>query len=171
MARALAIDDDPATLKALELLLTKAGHDVASASRGDQALALIDDTDFDIVITDLRLPDMSGLAILTRVKQKSPATQVVVITGFASIESAVEAIKLGAYDYMTKPLFSDKVKIVTRRALERAALTREVSELRQELSERFRFENLIGDSAAMQEIFKVIAQTARSDSNVLITGE
>jgi len=171
MITALAVDDDSATLKALELLLTKTGYQVATASRGDQALALVDETDFDIVITDLRLTDMSGLNILTHVKKKNPATPVVVITGFASIESAVEAIKLGAYDYMTKPLFSDKVKIVTRRALERAALSREVDHLRQELSQAFSFENLVAKSPPMQEIFAIIKQTACSDSNVLITGE
>ncbi|HEY5998191.1 MAG TPA: sigma-54 dependent transcriptional regulator [bacterium] len=171
MARALVVDDDPATLKALELLLAKAGHEVTAADRGERALALVDEREFDIVVTDLRIGDASGLDVLTRVKQRSPATSVVVITGFASIESAVEAIKLGAYDYLTKPLFSDKVRIVVKRALERAALTREVDHLRRELTQHFSFETLVAKSARMQEIFEIIKQTASSDSNVLITGE
>ncbi|MDP2157264.1 MAG: sigma-54 dependent transcriptional regulator, partial [Nitrospirota bacterium] len=99
------------------------------------------------------------------------STQIILITGFASIETAVEAIKLGAYDYLTKPLSTDKVRITVKRALEKTALTEEIVHLRQELSQCFGFENLIGKSHKMQEVFKIIRQTAGSDSNVLITGE
>ncbi len=171
MARILVIDDEVGVCRSLEMFLTKEGHDVTTGHRGDIALSLIAEKDFDIIITDLRLPDMSGLDILTFAKERHASTQVVVITGFATIETAVEAIKKGAYDYLTKPLSHDKVRILTKRALEKIALTEEITHLRQELSECFGFENLIGKSMKMQEIFKIIRQTAESDSNVLITGE
>ncbi len=171
MVKTLVIDDEIGICRALESLLAKEGHEVATVQRGDIALSLISEKDFDIIITDLRLPDMSGLDILTLAKNKSSSTQVIVITGFATIETAVEAIKKGAYDYLTKPLAHDKVRIIVKRALEKIALTEEIAHLRQELSQCFGFENLIGKSPKMQNIFKIIRQTAESDSNVLITGE
>jgi DNA-binding NtrC family response regulator len=171
MVRTLVIDDDIGVCRSLEAFLAKEGHEVTTGHRGGTALSLIAERDFDIVITDLRLPDMSGLDILSSVKSRNSATQVIVITGFATIETAVEAIKRGAYDYLTKPLSHDKVRIITKRALEKIALTEEITHLRQELSQCFGFENLIGKSPKMQEVFKIIRQTAESDSSVLITGE
>jgi DNA-binding NtrC family response regulator len=171
MIKTLVVDDEIGICRSLEAFLTKEGHDVMTANQGAVALSLISERDFDIVITDLRLPDLSGLDILAHAKNKNASTQVIVITGFATIETAVEAIKKGAYDYMTKPLAHDKVRIITRRALEKVALTEEIAHLRQELSQCFGFENLIGKSPKMQNIFKIIRQTAESDSNVLITGE
>jgi DNA-binding NtrC family response regulator len=171
MIKTLVVDDEIGICRSLETFLTREGHDVMTASQGAVALSLISEKDFDIIITDLRLPDLSGLDILSHAKNKNSSTQVIVITGFATIETAVEAIKKGAYDYMTKPLAHDKVRIITRRALEKVALTEEIAHLRQELSQCFGFENLIGKSPKMQNIFKIIRQTAESDSNVLITGE
>jgi DNA-binding NtrC family response regulator len=110
MVKTLVVDDEIGICRTLEAFLTKEGHDVATANQGGIALSLISEKDFDIVITDLRLPDMSGLDILTHAKNKSSSTQVIVITGFATIETAVEAIKKGAYDYLTKPLAHDKVR-------------------------------------------------------------
>jgi DNA-binding NtrC family response regulator len=169
--KTLVIDDEISILRSLEMLLSKEGHQVTTANRGDIGLSLATEGSFDVVFTDLRLPDMSGLDIISQVKKKAPSTQIILITGFASIETAVEAIKLGAYDYLTKPLSTDKVRITVKRALEKAALTEEVAHLRQELSQCFGFENLIGKSPLMQNIFKIIRQTAGSDSNVLATGE
>lgn len=171
MIKTLVIDDEIGVCKSLEMLLSKEGYEVTTASRGDAALELISDKDFDIIFTDLRLPDMSGLDILTHVKNRKSSTQVVVITGFATIETAVTAIKKGAYDYLTKPLSPDSVRIIVKRALEKIALTEEIYHLRQELTQCFGFENLIGKSPKMQEVFKIIRQTAGSDSNVLITGD
>ncbi|MBI4684934.1 MAG: sigma-54-dependent Fis family transcriptional regulator [Nitrospirae bacterium] len=170
-SKILVIDDEIGILRSLEMLLSKEGHEVTTASRGDIALSLISEKDFEVVFTDLKLPDMSGLDILTYAKDRIPSVQVIVITGFASIETAVEAIKRGAYDYLTKPLSSDKVRIITRRAIEAIALAKEIQHLRQELSQCFGFENLIGKSPKMQNVFKIIRQTAGSDSNVLITGD
>lgn len=171
MIKTLVIDDEIGVCKSLEMLLSKDGHEVATANRGDIAVSLISEKDFDIIFTDLRLPDMSGIDILKYAKSRSSATQIIVITGFATIETAVEAIKRGAYDYLTKPLSPDSVRITVKRALEKVALTEEITHLRQELYQCFGFENLIGKSTKMQEVFKIIRQTAGSDSNVLITGE
>lgn len=171
MIKTLVIDDEIGVCKSLEMLLSKEGHEVVTANRGDAALSVISEKDFDIIFTDLRLPDMSGIDILTYVKSRSSTAQVIVITGFATIETAVAAIKKGAYDYLTKPLSPDSVRIVVKRALEKVALTEEIYHLRQELTQCFGFENLIGKSPKMQEVFKIIRQTAGSDSNVLITGE
>jgi DNA-binding NtrC family response regulator len=171
MIKTLIIDDEISILRSLEMFLAKEGHIVTTANTGELGLSLAADGDFDVVFTDLRLPDMSGLDIVSQIKKMHPSTQIMLITGFASIETAVEAIKLGAYDYLTKPLSTDKVRITVKRALEKAKLTEEVAHLRQELSQCFGFENLIGKSQKMQDVFKVIRQTAGSDSNVLITGE
>ncbi len=171
MVKVLVIDDEIGVCRSLETFLTKEGHEVTTGQRGDMALSQIAEKDFDIVITDLRLPDMSGLDVLSYAKSKNPAAQVIVITGFATIETAVDAIKKGAYDYLTKPLSHDKVRIIMKRALEKRAMAEEIFHLRQELSQCFGFDNLIGKSSKMQEIFKIIRQTAESDSNVLITGE
>ncbi len=171
MVRALVVDDELGICKSLEMLLSKDGYEVVTANRGEIALSLLNEREFDIIFTDLRLPDMSGIDILKYAKGRHPSSQVVIITGFATIESAVEAIKKGAYDYLTKPLSPDSVRITVKRALEKVALTEEIHHLRQELSECFGFENLIGKSQKMQEVFKIIRQTAGSDSNVLITGE
>ena len=171
MIKTLVIDDEISICRSLEALLSKEGYQVTMANSGAAGLSLVDDSDFDVVFTDLRLPDMSGLDILAQIKKKRPFTQLILITGYASIETAVEAIKLGAYDYLTKPLSIDKVRITVKRALEKIALTEEIQHLRQELSQCFGFENLIGKSLKMQEVFKIVRQTAGSDSNFLVTGE
>lgn len=171
MARVLVIDDDRGVCKSLEMFLTREGHDVVIAMTGEAALSLVGHREFNLVFTDLRLPDMSGLDLLVRVKERLPSAPVIVITGYASIETAVETIKSGAYDYLTKPLAPDRVRIVAQRALEAWALSEEVQRLRQELSGDVVFENTIGKSYRMQEVFRIIRQTAGSDSNILITGE
>jgi DNA-binding NtrC family response regulator len=171
LSRALIIDDEIGICRSLEALLVKDGHQVAVASRGDVALSLLAGNQFDIVFTDLRLPDMNGLDIIPQIRKLLPNAQIIVMTGFATIETAVSAIKMGAYDYLPKPLSPDTVRITTRRAIERMALADEIVHLRQELAQCFGFENLIGKSPTMKAIFKIIRQTADSDSNVLLTGE
>ncbi len=171
LSRALIVDDDVGICRSLEALLTKDGHRVTVANRGDVALSLLEGNDFDIIFADLRLPDVNGLDMIPEFRKRLPNAQIIVMTGFATIETAVSAIKMGAYDYLPKPLSADTVRITTRRALERIALTDEIVHLRQELSQCFGFENLVGKSPIMQGIFKIIRQTASSDSNVLITGE
>lgn len=170
-SRALIIDDEIGICKSLEMLLVKDGFQVTIANRGDVALSLLAENAFEIVFTDLRLPDMNGLDLIPHIKNRLPHAQIIVMTGFATIETAVSAIKTGAYDYLPKPLSTDTVRITTRRAIERMELADEIVHLRKELSQCFGFENLIGKSPPMMDIFKIIRQTAVSDSNVLITGE
>ncbi len=171
LSRTLIIDDDVGICSSLEALLVKDGHRVDVANRGDVALSLLEGNDFDIVFADMRLPDMNGLDIIPRIRKRLPNAQIIVMTGFATIETAVSAIKMGAYDYLPKPLSPDTVRITTRRAMERMALSEEIVRLRQELARCFGFENLVGKSATMKAIFEIIRQTAQSDANVLITGE
>ncbi len=171
MVRALVVDDEINICRSIEMVLSKDGHSVSTANTVALACSLIEENDFDIIFTDLRLAEASGLDVLSFARQKRPSAQVIVITGFATIETAVEAIRRGAYDYLTKPLTPDTIRVSVKRALEKTALTEEIHHLRQELSQCFGYENLIGRSRKMQEVFKIIRQTSGSDSNVLITGE
>ena len=171
MITTLIIDEETETCKSLEALLSKEGHVVTVANRGDTALSRIAETDFDIIFTAMTLPDMSGLDILTHVKNRKPSTRIIVITGQPSIEEAVDAIKLGAYDYIRKPLLPEKMKVIAKRAVETNALAAEIQHLRKEVSQYFGIDNIIGKSPRMMEIFKMIRQISGSDCNVIITGE
>ncbi|MCG6551969.1 MAG: sigma-54 dependent transcriptional regulator [Candidatus Magnetominusculus sp. LBB02] len=171
MIRILVVDDEIGICRSLEMLFKKEGYDVAAAHTASVAIPMITERDFEIIFTDLKLPDASGLDIIKHAKERLPSCQIIVITGFASIETAVEAIKSGAYDYLTKPLAIDKVRVICKNAIEKITLTDEIAHLRKELYHSFGFENIIGKSQLIQDVFKIIRQTAASDSNVLITGE
>lgn len=171
MVNILVVDNDVEICRSLDTLFSGEGYGVVTATTGNEALSFISEKDFDIVFTDLRLPDMSGFDILTQAKKRLPSAQVIVITDFPSIETAVEAIKLGAHDYIRKPLLPDKMRVITKRAVETMTLAAEIRRLRREVSEHFGFHNIIGKSQKMMEVFKIIRQTAGSGSNVLITGE
>jgi DNA-binding NtrC family response regulator len=169
--KVLVIDDEVGICVALEALLAAEGYKVVTGNTGSAALSFIYENDFDLVFTDLRLPDMSGLDIIRHVKHRVPCPQIIVITGFASIETAVDAIRSGAYDYLTKPLSPEKVRITARRALEKVALTQEINRLKGEMTQCYGFENFIGKSMKIQEVLNVVRYAALSASNVLITGE
>ena len=155
----------------LEILLQKEGYAVATASQGEEALALLEGRDFDLVICDIMMPRVDGMQVLRRVKETRPDTQVLMITAFASTESAVEAMKIGAYDYITKPFKVDEIKLIIAKALEKTRLVQENTLLRQELKTRYSFENLVGSSRPMLELYEMIRQVAVTRSNVLISGE
>ncbi|MBF0317760.1 MAG: sigma-54-dependent Fis family transcriptional regulator [Nitrospirae bacterium] len=180
MADIILVDDDLGLCRSMQMLFEKDAHSVSIAHTGAQAISLISDNDYDVVFTDLKLPDMSGLEVVAFAKKRLPVAEIVVITGYASIETAVDAIKSGAYDYLTKPLSIEKVRITLKRVMEKIALTQQVDLLRRQLQDSFSlslqdtpvgFESMIGSSPRMQEIFKIIRQTAQGDSTVLITGE
>lgn len=171
MAKILVVDNDREILRSLEILFSNEGYEVVTAPMGRNALSLISEKDFDVIFTDLALPDMSGFDILAQSRKLHPPPQVIVITGTPTIETAVEAVKLGAHDYIRKPLLPDKMIVITKRAIETVALAAEIQRLRLEVSRRYGTDNIIGESPKMIEIFKIIRQTAGSDSNVLITGE
>jgi DNA-binding NtrC family response regulator len=167
----LVIDDEESNREALTLLLKSAGYQVKSAENGDEALTLLRQTPFEIVITDLFLPDLSGIDILKQVKSDAPQTSVIVITGQASAETAVEAMKEGAFDYITKPFNFEHLKVQVAKALEKSRLVAENLYLRQQLRGKYKFDNIIGNSGAMQQVFARMERIVHTDSTVLILGE
>ena len=167
----LIVDDELSMREFLEILLRKEGYGVSTASQGEEALALFERHTYDLVVCDIMMPRVDGMQILRRVKETSPGTQVIMITAFASTETAVEAMKIGAYDYITKPFKVDEIKLAIAKALEKSRLVRENTLLRQELKSSFSFENLVGSSRPMLELYEMIRQVAPTRSNVLLSGE
>ena len=171
-ARVLVVDDEQSMRELLGIMLHQAGYDVTQADGGEAAIQTLQSTDaFDLVITDLRMRKVDGLAVLRAAKEHSPRTVVLVVTAFASTETAVEAMKLGAYDYVTKPFKLDELKLTIANALERKRLQDENRELKRQLRTERGFDSFVGKSARMLEIFETIRKTADSGSTVMITGE
>ncbi|NJD91284.1 MAG: sigma-54-dependent Fis family transcriptional regulator [Geobacter sp.] len=166
----LLIDDEDGSRQALQLLL-KGSYAVTGVASGQEAREKLDTETFDIVITDLRLPDCSGIDLLKHIKGYHPATEVVLITGHASAESAVSAMKEGAFDYITKPLNMDELRMILVKAQEKRQLLTENSYLKDQLRDKFGFANIIGNSPAMQNLFALMQRIIRTDSTVLISGE
>ena len=171
-ARILVADDERGMRELLAIILKSEGHTVTVAERGDQALELVRREPFDLVLTDLRMPKVDGLEILKAVKDSAPETVVIMISAFSSTESAVEALKLGAYDYITKPFKVDEVKVIIKNALEQKRLLGENIRL-QSLVAMFqnRFEGIIAKSQGMRDVFETVQKIARTSSTVMITGE
>ncbi len=171
MAKILVVDDEKSMRDFLSIMLNKEGYEASTAGNGEDALRAVQAEIFDLVITDVKMPRMDGLEVLKMVKDVSPETVVLMITAFATTETAVEAMKLGAYDYITKPFKVEEIKLVIRKALEKRSLRKENILLRREMESRAGFENFIGKSAPMQSVFSLIRQVADTRSTVLITGE
>ncbi|MEK7385091.1 MAG: sigma-54 dependent transcriptional regulator [candidate division NC10 bacterium] len=169
--RVLVADDERSMRDLLAIMLKQAGHDVALAEGGAEAIEALKREPFDLIVTDLRMREVDGLAVLRAAKEHSPQTVVLVITAFASTETAVEAMKLGAYDYITKPFKMDEVKLTIANALERKRLQDENQALKRQLRRERGFENFVGRNRQMLDIFDTIRKTADSLSTVLITGE
>ena len=167
----LLIEDDQGSREALMILLKASGFAMKGCSSGEEALELLDGEPFDIVISDLKLPDMSGIDILTKVKADSPRTEVILVTGHASAETAVQAMKKGAYDYITKPLNIDELRIIIDKAVEKGELLSENVYLKKQLREKYEFANIIGTSQPMQQLFSRMKRIIKTDSTVLILGE
>jgi two-component system, NtrC family, response regulator PilR len=171
-ARVLVVDDEQSMRELLGIMLRQVGYDVTQADGGDAAVQALKTTDaFDLVITDLRMRKVDGLAVLRAAKEHSPHTVVLVVTAFASTETAVEAMKLGAYDYVTKPFKLDELKLTIANALERKRLQDENRELKRQLRTERGFDSFVGKSRRMMEVFETIRKTADSGSTVMITGE
>ncbi len=171
MEKILIVDDERSMRDVLSIMLKRAGYDVTVATDGEEAIAQIEKELFDLVITDLKMPKAGGLDVLKAVKECSPDSVVLIITAFASAESAVEAMKLGAYDYLTKPFQVDEVQLNIRNALERRRLATENMLLKREVAAKTPETQLIGNSDAMRKVFDVIKKVADTKSNVLICGE
>src|SRR5215468_10971628 len=170
-ARVLIVDDEKSMRDLLSITLEKEGYDVETAAGGELAIEMLHREMVDAVITDLRMPKVDGLQVLRAAKESSPDIAVIVITAVASTETAVEAMKLGAYDYITKPFKLDEVNLIVRNALERKRLRDENLYLRRQLETQHRFENIIGKSNRIAEVFDIIRKIADSPSTAMITGE
>jgi DNA-binding NtrC family response regulator len=167
----LLVDDDDSLRRVLAHHLSESGYRVLTAADGKTGLELFTENEVDLVITDVQMPEMSGLELLRRITVMSPDTVVLVITAFGSIETAVEAMKAGAFDYVTKPFNREELLLTVRKALQYTALVRENRSLRQFIESRFALDNLVGTSGAMRRVQALVGKVARTDLAVLLTGE
>ena len=167
----LLIEDEEPSREALFLLLKGSGFSVKGTGSGTDGLRLMAAERFDIVITDLFLPDLSGIDILKKIKDSSPHTEVILITGHASAETAVKAMKEGAFDYITKPLNIDELRLIIDKAVEKHRLVNENVYLKKQLRDKYEFTNIIGNSPAMQHVFSRMKRIIKTESTVLILGE
>jgi len=170
-SKILVVDDEPGMRTFLEIILRKEGYSVETAADGMKALDNINNNVFDLAILDILMPVMNGIEVLKRIIEKSPETTVIIITAFASHETAIEAMKLGAYDYITKPFKIDEIKLVIKKALDKKGLERENLRLRKELQTKYGFANIIGRSIGISKVFELIKRVSELKVNVLITGE
>ncbi|MBN2493560.1 MAG: sigma-54-dependent Fis family transcriptional regulator [Deltaproteobacteria bacterium] len=171
MADVLIVDDELSMREFLEIFWSREGWETRSASSMREALERTAEREPDVVITDLRMQGGSGLDLLRELKRDHPSIEVIVVTAYASDESAIEALRMGAYDYVQKPFQVDEIRVVVQRAQERQRLLRENVAMRAELTGRYDFGGLIGRSPRMKEIYRLVEQVAPTHSNVLITGE
>lgn len=169
--KVLVIDDDVKMLELLKKVLSRRGYTVETSPKPTEALEKFTLNGFDIVVTDINMPEMNGLEILKQIKSISPDTIVIMITAFATVSSAVESMKLGAYDYIIKPFNMEEFVLIVDRAAEQISLKKEVEFLRREVQQRYSFGNIIGKSPQMQKVFQLIKQVANTNSNVIIYGE
>lgn len=169
--RILVVDDEESIREFLEIMLKKEGYDVTLAEDGAKAKDILAKKSFDMVISDLQMPNMTGLELLKHVTSTYPELVFMMITAFGTTESAVEAMKMGAYDYLTKPFKIDEVRINITNALRSKNLEVENRSLKKELTKEYSFQNVIGNSEAMHRIFDLIRRVSQAPSNILITGE
>jgi len=170
-ARILVVDDEEIVLRSCLRILSGDEFQVETVQDGRQALQKVEENLYDVMILDIMMPNVDGLEVLRRVKETHPNVDVVMVTGLAQIDTAVKAMKLGAFDYIAKPFEPDELKLVVQRALERRRLLQENLNLKTEVSSKYRFENIIGLSPQMQAVYRLIAQCAPTSSTILITGE
>ncbi|RMF80289.1 MAG: sigma-54-dependent Fis family transcriptional regulator [Nitrospirae bacterium] len=170
-AHILVADDESGPRGLLRQLLAREGYEVAAVEDGEQALELLRERHFDLVITDLVMPRVDGLELLREVQRSGDATVCMAVTAHGSIESAIEAMRAGAFDYLTKPFTRNALLLQVERALEYGKLQSENRHLRREVRDKYKFANLIGDSPAMQRIYRIVGKVADSDATVLIEGE
>jgi len=170
-AHILLVDDEINIRGALVTMLEKRGHQVRGVATAEEGLEQLEAAPAELVITDLRMPGIGGMEFLRRVKRRWPDTEVLVMTAYGSIDTAVEAMRCGAYDYLTKPIDRERFPIVVEKALERHALTTENKQLRDRLETKVRFDQMIGESEPMQRVYNLVAMVADSAVTVLLTGE
>jgi DNA-binding NtrC family response regulator len=169
--RILIVDDESNARNALAEILREEGYSCETAADGFKGLGRFGEFEPDLVLTDLKMPGMDGVEFLTKVRERSPGLPVVVMTAFGAVDTAVQAMRSGAIDYLNKPINTGELLIVIERAMQESRLRRESLELRRRLDERYRFENVVGAAPAMQQLFKMAAQVAQTRATVLLTGE
>jgi DNA-binding NtrC family response regulator len=167
----LIVDDDRVTLDLLKEVLLKEGYRVSTASSGEEAIALGMDHLFDIVITDVRMGNKDGMEVLKSFKKTSPETSVIMITAFGSMDTAIEAIREGAFDYISKPFKLEEIKFTIKRSLEQRKILEENKSYRRELLEKYQIKNVVGRTPQMLQVYKTIARVADSKSTILLFGE
>jgi DNA-binding NtrC family response regulator len=169
--RILVVDDEMIVCESCKRILEEEGYEAETALSGKEAFEKMKANLFDIVITDLKMPGIDGMEVLRTFRKEYPDSIIIMITGFSTVETAVEAMKLGAFDYIPKPFTPDEVAIVVKKAIEKKNLMLENIYLRQELQGKYGFHNIVGKSKKMQEVYRVIAKVAVTDSTVLIYGQ
>lgn len=167
----LIVDDEPTIRETLSLVLKEENYQCEQAENGVKGLNKVKEKNFDLIITDLKMPEMGGLELMEKVKIISPKTSFIIITAYASLESAIQALRLGAYDYIIKPLDFDDVILRINRLMEHRELLNENEFLRREVQDKFNVTNIIGESEPMQDVFKLIQKVAATKGNILITGK
>ena len=170
-AKILVVDDDPYTLEFLQFALEGEGYEIATATLGGEAIQMAERERYDLLLVDLRLPDIDGLEVLRRFKEITQDAEVIVISGQSSMEVAIEATKLGAFYFINKPVALDTLSPLIIRALQLSGSTKEVQQLRKKLTARSTYEEIVGSSRAMQDLYEIIDSVAPSDASVLIIGE
>jgi DNA-binding NtrC family response regulator len=169
--RILVVDDEKIIRDGSSRILAKEGYAVITAGSGEEALERYDREPFDLILLDVKMPGIGGIETLRKLKELDPGLTVLIVTGYPSTETAVKAIKLGAYDYVTKPFTPDVLRVAVNRALERKTLLNENQHLRQQLKMKDEVDTIIGQSESMRNIYELVRRTAPTDSTVLITGE
>jgi two-component system, NtrC family, response regulator PilR len=171
MDNILIIDDEKSLLDLLSVVFKKEGYGARTALSAAKAFEVLDREDIDLVVSDIKMPDTDGMDVLKRIRETRPDVPVVMITAYGSVQQAVEALKAGALDYVVKPFDVEELKIIVARGLAERRLREENQRLKRDLKERYSFENMIGKSRSMQEIYTLIEKVAGTDSTVLVTGE
>ncbi len=171
MPRVLVVDDEPSILSVLTTLLKAHNYDVTPARSGETAIALLQQDAYDLIISDIRMGGMDGMQLLKQARKMNPNMAAIILTAYGTVETAVEAMKEGAFDYVTKPFKVDELLITVQRALQYYHLEGENRELKRQLTERYRFENIVAESPGMRKVCEMIAQVAPTDTTVLVLGE
>ena len=167
----LVVDDDESLRRVIEYNISEEGYDVLACDSGKKAMEIFKEKEIDLVITDLQMPEMGGIELIKQIRAIAPSAMVIVITAFGTVDTAVESMKLGAFEYITKPFNREELKIIVKKALEVGDLMIENRYLKEMVREKFNFENMIGSSTKMEEIYTSASQVAKSDATVLILGE
>ena len=169
--RILVVDDEARMLQLLDKLLSGEGYEVRTASSAEDALGVLGDTDYNLVISDVRMPGMDGTSLLRTLGEQGSSAAVILMTAYASAAAAAEAVQAGAFDYLTKPFKIDEMLLAVRKSLESHHLKREVLSLRKEVQGRYGLENIFGKSRAIEQVFDLVRRVAKTQSTVLVFGK